>query len=179
MNTTDTITRAELNDADRELIDSYRNAVTPHLDTMAKVIRNPTFGAGVPAHQQATALTRWWEAMELLADRVTPGDAASTRFVDDQRVQWFRAREATLFACVDYCTRQGILGEPTIPRPENPTTGILGAGHGIIGYTRIGERLACLAPVDIRLHVRTDGTVKLLRPDAPTPTPGIQVHREP
>jgi hypothetical protein len=173
---TSTVTRSGLTETDRALIDSYSAAVRPHIETMNKVIREPKFSS-VPAHTQAKALSEWWQALELLAERVTPSDAPSSRYLDDQRVAWFRARQAALFACVDYCERYGLLGEPSIPRPEDPQTGVVGDGYGYVGFSRIDERLACIAPVDIRLRVGTDGSVAILRPDAASNATEAQLQR--
>jgi hypothetical protein len=93
-----TITPFELTAADQVTVDSYTDAVREHIDTMAKVIYDPTFSA-VSAHRQAVALTSWWTALGLLADRVTPGDPAASSYVDDQRVQSAQRQRSRVGVC--------------------------------------------------------------------------------
>jgi hypothetical protein len=163
---TDTVDHTELTEADSGIITSYTNAISEYVDTMTRASRVSSFSAGISAGAQARALHLWWDALTILADRLTPGDPAAARFLDDQRVRWFRARETALWCAVDYCRADGIIGEPTIPRPEDHRTGVVGNGYGYVGYVGISERLTRLAPVDIRLRVATDGSVAILRPDA-------------
>lgn len=161
---TGAVDRTDLTDTDRALIAGYNSAIAEHVDIMGRARQSASFTT-VSAHRQAAALSGWWAALELLANRVTPGDVAADRYIGDQRAAWFRAREVTLWHAVGYCTADGVIGEPTVPRPEDPSTGIVAAGRGYFGYAGIEERLACSAPVDIRLRVDTDGAVSIIGPD--------------
>ncbi|MGH3794353.1 MAG: hypothetical protein ACRDSP_05640 [Pseudonocardiaceae bacterium] len=146
-----------LTDRDRELIAGYTTAVRVAVEHLASVVARPAFGTGSSPYALTTQLKTWWEDLSRLTRLLSP---AGRPYLEEELARWFRSRDGVLWACVAELERQALIGEPGVPRPEDPSTGRVGE-LGYYGYTA-GEPFRWDDPVRVHLEVDSGGVVRVL-----------------